>query len=170
MLSLSVPDVRDFMGKLFKEAVFDGFETRSVSISTVAHFQIDGEKTQRPAIPNVSVPVAAPDDEVTGSAVAKIKSFCSWQELRPYAFAFIRGTVRPTFFKIVLSCRGEIMSGLSENAGAMFLNITLEGEAVRLTTGVSQKTFLLDKTHETAWDSYVESFLANSGIKFVSEL
>ena len=174
MLSLTVqePNVKNFMVKLLKEDVFDTFETRSVLICTLARFEIDGARplpvrsAASENIVNDRKPLESP--EASGESWRK-NTFCLWKEIRPFAFSFVKGASRPSLFKIVLSCAPERMMTLSNNASAMFLNIQLDGETVIMTTGVSPKNFVPgDRSHELAWDKYIQDFLNTSAILYVS--
>jgi phosphate-selective porin len=55
---------------------------------------------------------------------------------------------------------------LAESVGAMALNIRYDGSEVTLVTGISLKSFSLDKNADRIWDSMMERFLASREIGF----
>ena len=53
-------------------------------------------------------------------------------------------------------------SGLSyttEDVNALFINVRYEGDVLVCTTGLSMKTFTLDKSLEEYWDNTVQKFV-----------
>jgi len=76
MLSLSIIDVKDFMGKLLKTDTFDAFELHSFCLHNYAVFEIN----------------KLPDEPVV-----------LWAKLRPYAFEMVKGNKLPSYMKVVLA-------------------------------------------------------------------
>lgn len=146
------------MGHLLLKDTFDRFSFIEGEIITYNKFSIDGflhkdffdEKPER--------------------------SYSYWKELREYCFNIIKGKRTPLSFKIVLSmapenfplflnehqlhvCRPEEIQGL-------YLNFHYDGATLQCVTGISMRTFTLDKTLEHEWDTYVKNFFAEAGIEW----
>ena len=141
MLALAVEDVKGFMVKLLKEDVFDEFWLKSCCVDSFARFEIYG---------------TSGDEGV------------AWSRLREYVFGVVRGGAVPRSMKIVFGADGE-KAGI-EGAGSGFVNILFEGGKVGLTTGLSKKSFSLDRSDEQKWDEVVVKFLGRAGIKYTSEI
>ena len=140
---ISDSEVKNFMNKLLKENCFDDFELRNVQIKSFAKFDIDG-RIERKFIENNNLS----DD----------KFFCEWRKIKPYVFNFVKGKIKPSFMKIVISAPENLAAEISENAAALFINFVFENDRVICTTGTAQKNFMLDKSLDAAWDNYVKSF------------
>lgn len=138
MLALSVEDVKGFMIKLLKESTFDGYRLHSAVIVCAARFEIYTEA----------------------------ESHCGWADMRGYAYNIIKGAVSPKSIKIVLGY--DVHSADLPEAAALFLNIHFENSKIDLTTGMSVKSFTLDKSGERSWDDFVMKFLDSAGIKYTT--
>lgn len=149
-LALAENQIRSVMNLLLREEAFDFFELRSFTVQSFARFDIDGAAF-----------TAADGDESAQKA-----EYCAWAKLRPYAFNIIKGSERPAYLKAVFSMPKEKLAGEFPEAQALFMNILFDKNAVTVTTGASLKKFSLDRTVENAWDSCVEEFLTQNGLKF----
>ena len=129
-LEMEKSDVKNFMGNLLREDLFDCFEVRLIEIAAAARFTID--------------------------AANESGDFASWGDLRPLVYEIIKLSPKPRQIKIVFAGKTEIHT----NAAAMFLNLTYENDSVNFTTATSQKEFALDKTVDIAWDSHIREFFA----------
>ena len=138
-LELSEDLVKGFMGRLFREGIFNDFKVRSVDILAKNRFTIDGE--------------------VSGG---ETKDFLMWSELQPLAFEIIKRMGRPSFLKIVLSHREP--QTIHDNASALFLNLTYDGGRLSFTTATSQKAFALERTLDSTWDEWMRGFFSSIGI------
>jgi len=76
VLSLSIVDVKDFMGKLLKSDGFDGFDFHSFCLHNFAVFEISKHPEQ---------------------------SIKTWGTMRPYAFEIVKGVHLPSYMKVVLA-------------------------------------------------------------------
>ncbi|MCL2168742.1 MAG: DUF5721 family protein [Defluviitaleaceae bacterium] len=77
MLSLTIADVKGFMGKLLKSDCFDTFELHSLSIHSFAIFEVNKFHVEHEASP-------------------------MWVDVRPFAFEVVKGGKQPRFIKVVL--------------------------------------------------------------------
>jgi len=134
VLSLQIQNVKEFMGKLLKEDIFDHFEVRKVEIVSFMHFEINH--------------IAAKED------------FTTWAVLREYVFNIIKGAEAPTLIKIVFSKNDA--ENIHENAAALFLNFHYEAGEAYVTTGTAQKVFAMDKSVDHAWEDWVNAFFSKN--------
>jgi len=135
MLSLSIADTKTFMAKLLKSECFDAFAFHSAVIHSFACFEIS------------KIPANEPS---------------TWQNMRHYAFEIIKGSALPKYIKIVLSKSGDVV-GVPDTI--FFVNVLYEDGCINISTGVSQKTFSLDKSANIRWDEYVLNLLDGAGIE-----
>jgi len=85
-----------------------------------------------------------------------------WELARPYAFDMIKGSTAPKYIKVVLArLEGDVH---------MFLNITFEEGKISITSGMSQKSFSLDKSAYHRWNEFLMGFLSDNNISFVNNL
>lgn len=163
MQSLLIPDVKDFMGKLFGSELFDAFAVSEASVSTFTSFQIDGSFHRD----YYGDPAGAGED---------CPAALTWKLLRPHIFELIKGKYVPLGLKLVfrLSDRnvGKLLAqaGIPLQAGdvaGLFLNILYAEGKISCTTGTSLKIFTLDKSLDRAWDEMVRRYLRQCQIPFL---
>ena len=149
MISFNIPeqDTKEFMAKLFKEDLFDKFEIRSLSIDTFTNFSISGK-------------IASEEGE---------KKYCTWQEIRPYALAIIKGKIKPSAIKIVFSPSEEVISSIHTNAASLHLTLNFNGEKITFTTATSQKNFSLDKHLDEVWDEFILKYFKQNNIAVLND-
>ncbi|MCL2364738.1 MAG: DUF5721 family protein [Defluviitaleaceae bacterium] len=137
--AIPAPHVKSFMSKLLKEPIFDDFATRNAELTLAVHIVIDGK---------------VPGEE---------KKYTSWADLRPLVYDLIRrDVIKPQLMKFVFSHAQPI--AVHPNAAALFINFAYEKNAITLTTATAQREFALDKTLDTDWIAWVESFFAQMNI------
>ena len=134
-------EVKGFMNRLLREALFDGYEVRGVEISAMTRVDISGE-----------------------TEADETRRFCLWSELRPLVRLIIQQGEKPRAVKIVFSCGAEVCAAVHENASALFLNLLYENGGVTFTAATAQKQFALDKSLDAAWDDYVSRFFKDHGV------
>lgn len=162
MISLKIPDQKDFTQKLFIAEVFDAFHVSQASFTTNISIQLDGTLHK-------DYYSDAEWEEL------KQKDLIRWSALKPTCFQLIKGTHLPEQFKLVFvlsrSNTEKLVrqSGLTvspELIGGLFLNIRYEQGIMYCVTGVSFTTFVMDKTVERAWDEMVKKFFVSCKIPF----
>ncbi len=147
-------EVKNFMNKILKENDFDDFEVRNVEIQSFAKFYIDGKVSKN------FIEAENNSDDTEEQQVF----FCKWGRIKPYVFQFVKGKIKPSYMKFVISANEELLNKISDNAAALFLNFVFEDDKVICTTGTAQKSFALNKQLEIEWEDYVKSFFKNIGI------
>lgn len=141
------------MSHLLLKPTFHRFSLIEGEIDTFCRFQADGR--------------LHPDffDEAPG------RDYARWEEMRTHFLAVIRGTRTPLYFKIVLSLAPEDFAAFLhsrnfafrvEEIQGLYLNFRYDGKNLQCITGVSTKTFQMDRTLEREWDAYVKDFFARN--------
>lgn len=165
MLSLRIPEVKQFMAKLLVNNAFDKFLLREMELQTFTGFSITGQVNES----------FFSSDELEERGDSK---FVLWSEVRPIAYSMIKGNRTPLALKIVFQLPKkqciELLNLLGgrmkfEDLGGLYLNVRFEKGELRLITGTAIKTFTLDKSFEQEWDEQVKILLKEQGIIFEEE-
>lgn len=141
--------VKNFMGKLLREDIFDDFCVRTVDILTNTRFSVDGTIVK--------------ETIEDGDEKQKKSTHTTWGALRPMLFEIIKISSKPRQFKIVFSFKNPL--DLHNNAAALFLNFVYENDSISFTTASAQKDFALDKTLDITWEEWVRNFLKDYHVK-----
>lgn len=139
------------MSHLLLKDTFDGFSFIEGEITTFNKFTIDGflHKDFFEETPE--------------------HSHSHWRDVREFCFSIIRGKRTPLNFKIILSLPPEKfehflyeheVSGFNpRDIQGMYLNLSYDGMNLTCITGISMKTFTMDKSLEKAWDAQAQKKL-----------
>lgn len=164
MIALNLPEVRVFMNKLLCTEVFDNFLLQEASIQSSISYHIEG--TLHGDFFSAEELEA---EHLTGL------SFIPYGKVRTQCFDLIKGKRTPSFFKFVLLLSPsnlektiqQTTSSLStQDVSAAFLNLKFQNNKLLLTTGISYRTFTIDKTLDREWDTLIKKFLKNHEILF----
>lgn len=165
MLALTITDIKDFMNKLLIGDVFDGFSFIEGSIVTFNTFHMDGRLQ----------PEFFDTDEQNALS-ERGQEYSCWRDLKAYCFSLIRGKKTPLCFKFVFRLSAKKADALLQNNGCsdlrpedlsgFYLNLQYKNKSLLCTTGVSFRSFVLDKRPEQLWDSTVSAFFRSHGILF----
>ena len=165
MLSIQIQDVKDFMNHLLRNDTFHPFYLWEASLKTSVHYHIDGRLNRE--FFNTDELETLPE-----------KDYISWSAIKPQIFSMIKGTKTPLSMKIILKLSEKHTNQLLvkynlplsiENINGLFLNILYDGKSLHLTTGVSYRTFALDKRLEQLFDETIHSWLLGRQIPFTEE-
>ena len=163
MISLTITEVKSFMGKLLTQTTFDFFLLKDMELSTFISFTINGQLNE----------AFYTKEELEERGENGHSSL--WSEVRSIAFSMIKGNKTPLALKIVFQLPRPLCEELvqqsggrlkSEEVGGLFLNIRFDKNELHLITGAAIRTFTLDKTLEQEWDLWVKRMLKEQGIAF----
>ena len=158
MLSLFIPDIKDFTSQLFLKDSFDSFCFIEGDIVTFNTFHIDGF-VQKGFFDTDTV----------------LPEYSYWKNVREYCFNIIKGKRTPLSFRFIFSLSRKNIERLvsqnvppihPEDVNGLYLNVHFDGSRITCVTGTSFKTFTLDKTLEHLWDEMITNFLHQKGIPF----
>lgn len=153
-----------FMGLLLKGNIFDQFLLSQASIHTAVNFQVDGK-----------FHTDFYSEEEMAEKQLEGMEYMPYRELRPIFFSLIKGRHAPSYFKFVLMLSPSNLENTIRSCGtslspsdvsAAFLTITYRNDQLLLTTGISYRSFTLDKSFEKEWDLYAAKFLKKHKIIF----
>ncbi len=158
MISLTLPDIKDFTSHLLLKDSFDSFCFIEGEIVTFNTFRIDGF---------IQKDFFDTDTE--------LPEYSYWKNVRDYCFQIIRGKRTPLSFRFVFSLspknigrliRQNVPSIRPDDVQGLYLNLHFDGTHLTCVTGTSFKTFILDKSLEHIWDEMVKKFFHQKGIIF----
>ena len=164
MIALELIEVRVFMNKLLCSEIFDNFLLQEASILSSISYHIEGALHS-----DFYSEEELEQEHLTGL------SFIPYGKVRTQCFDLIKGKRTPSFFKFVLllspsnlenTLRQTGSSLTSQDVSAAFLNLKFQNNKLLLTTGISYRTFTIDKSLDREWDSLVKKFLKNHEIVF----
>ena len=162
MLSIQIQDVKEFMNHLLRSDLFHPFYLWEASIKTAVHYHIDGRLNQ--------------DFYNTDELEARTQSdYISWAEIKPQIFSMIKGSKTPLSMKIILMLSKANTNQLltkynlplsAENINGLFFNIHYDGTNLSCTTGVSYRTFTMDKRLEAVFEESMLTWLGHYKIPY----
>lgn len=164
MLSVQIENVKQLTELLFTGDTFDRFETMSFQLKNDFSLELNGKR---------NIPTPAEKAEQTESAANSLSPYIPWKEIRPVALKAISGKQTPEYFKVVLLTDEKSTGYIREKSGftdgeisSFMMNITYKNKVIQITSGVSYKSFTLDKAAEIYWDKTLRSFLTDKSVSF----
>lgn len=165
MLSIQIQDVKEFMNQLLRSELFHPFYLWEASIKTAVHYHIDGRLNRD--FFNTDELETLPQTD-----------YISWAEVEPQVFSMIKGSKTPLSMKIILMLSqahtNQILNKYNlplsvENINGLFFNIHYDGSKLFCTTGVSYRTFTMDKRLESVFEESMLSWLRHSNISYIKQ-
>jgi hypothetical protein len=160
MISLKIVDIKAFMSSLLIQNTFDNFMLSELDIITYNHFHVSGTL-------NEEFYTSEELETLNG------RKYSTWGEIKQYAYSLIRGHKLPLSIKIVFLLSPANQENVLQKSGTgwsssdingLFLNIRFEKGNAVIITGISMKTFTMDKSLERSWDENVKAFLKHFDI------
>ena len=160
MLALQIEDIKQFMLQLFSENSFDGFLLYEARVKMAVSYLIDGSLNRE----------FFDDDE---KELLENRAYARWDEQKQMVFSMIRGKKTPEDMKIILMQSPKNVDAMisrnniaykPEDVRGLFLNIRYKEGRLTCTTGISLKTFTMDKTLEHLWDEMILKYFKQKGI------
>ena len=162
MLALKINNIKNFMNQLLIGNTFDMFSLTEASITTFNHFTIDG-----------AICSDFYDTDTRNQLLSQGTTYSLWKDLKPYCYSLIRGKLPPLQFKYIFQLTPPQLENImhsdrqfNESVQGLFLNIQYKNNELFCTTGVSFRSFVMDKTPEHLWDSLVLSFFKEHLLDF----
>ncbi len=154
MIALTIVGIKEMMSQLLTHQMFDGFYLNQADIETFTGFHMDGDLNRD---------YFSSDEQ----EVLEGRTQCLWSEIKPIVFAIMKGRKLPVKFKLVFQLSEKNLLWLleknqlsfkAEEIGGLYMNILYEHKKLTCTSGVSFKTFVMDKTLEQVWDATVRQY------------
>lgn len=164
MIDMEISRIGDFMAKLLTGRVFDPFLLVEGNVRTFAAFHVDGDLNRD--FFSAQEQEKVPDDP-----------YVRWAMIRPYVYQLMKGHNLPLSFHFTLQLAPKDAAHMLEKNGldrysesltGMYLNIRYREERLSCVTGISSKTFIMDKRPEQLWDEIAAKYLKKNGIAFES--
>ncbi len=164
MKAFYLKNQKEFMNRLLRSDLFDHFLCAEATIDGAVSYQIDGH-INRDFF----------DEDEAEALFADGSMYMPYSYLRPILLTMIRGTHTPLFLKLVLMlspknaantirCSGTSLT--TDDINGIFFNLTYRNGQTILTTGVSYRTFTMDRSFDLSWDTFAARFLASHDLDF----
>ena len=169
MTAFTIHNIGSFMSKLLSSDCFDSFLLEEAVIRMAVTYTIDGHLNRN-----------FYESDVWDDPTQRPFIMQPWSEARGICREMIRGKKAPASLRITLRLKPEPMAktlagdkdlqpGTADAVGALVVNIRLDDTGLHLITGVSWKSFSMDKAPDRIWDRTMERFLAAKGIDWERE-
>jgi hypothetical protein len=143
MIALTADDTKQFMNRLLRSEMADGFLLSTLDMDLKFRLSIDS---------------TAGNESVM------------WSEIRPVVVDHLKAFGQPSALKLVLSLNPEatekILSrfpDLIEMVTGFTMTVTYSEQQAKVTTGVNYASFTMDKQAEQAFDSMIKTFFHKNG-------
>lgn len=164
MIALKIGSLGSFMSGLFSRNTFDAFLLAEGALQMGVTWQVDGKLNRE-----------FYEKEAWEDPAQRPYDYEAWSGIRPALRELIRGKKAPASFRFVLHLKPEYMQALLEKegdpellacVGAFVLTIRYRDGAANILTGISMKSFTMNKNADILWDKTVRRFLQSKGIPF----
>ncbi len=167
MIGLQIKNIKDFMNHLFIKSSFDWMDLVEAVIVKEYTLTLEG-KRNHPRERN------SEEDAEEKKREGDASEYLSYQEMRPLLLTHIRGKETPQRIRMTLSLPAEKLAERTEKGFAaeasqidcFLLNIRFDSQGLSLVTGVSYRSFSMEKDTEKLWDQYLKKFLIKEEIAF----
>ena len=164
MKAFYIKDQKQFMNRLLKTTLFDHFLLSEATIHGAISYRVDGHINREFF-----------DAEELETLTADGSEYLPFSHFRPICFELIRGKHTPLYMKFVfllspsnaaktIQSTDTVMA--PDDISGIFMNLTFRNGQLLLTTGVSYRTFTLDRSFDHAWDVLAARFLSSHGIDY----
>lgn len=163
MTAFEIKDIKQFMNRLLGSNIFDNFLLSEAMIVSNITYQLDG-----------ALQKSFYTEEQLEELGIKDMTYVPFSLVRTNCFDLIKGKNVPLSFRFVFLLSPDNMANTiarshsnfrTEDIAGMFINLNYRGGKLTCTTGISYKTFSLEKTLEQEWDVLVEAFFKKNQIE-----
>lgn len=155
MILVEIEQVKKFMAGFLGGSLLDDFLMNEGKLSMNISYEFNG-RLQKDFY----------DTEEWEDYVAY--KYIEWEEIKHKIFGLVKGKKTPLQFQFVMMLKPDKaeaflrkynLSIKPEEIGGLFLNVLYDRKSLKCTSGVSRKTFTMDKTLEEAWDVEIKERL-----------
>ena len=164
MIALKITGLGSFMSRLFSGNTFDSFLLAEGTLQMAVTWQVDGRLNR-----------GFFEKEEWEDPERRPHDYAAWSDVRPALRELIRGKKTPVSFQFILHLKPELMenmlqkegdSELLSSVGAFVLTVRYRDNEASLLTGISMKSFTMNKNADILWDKAVKRFLQAKEISF----
>lgn len=166
MIAVQIADIGSFMTKLLRSEVFDSFEFMEGTLQTRITYNFDGR----------ILTDSYSEDELIEEGLFG-HTYLPFSMQRPVLFDLIKGKKTPCFFKFTLFlppadffAKTQLPPDSLDSISGFLLNLRFMHGELTASTGVSYRTFSMDKSIEFEWDSYIRHFFKEHALYFLKDL
>ena len=177
MKAFLIPEMGDFMRKLLLQNVFDKFELVEGEVATMVTWSVDGS-LKKEFFDNGGDAEEGAAGTADADGAAAMRRYCLWGEVKPVVYEMIKGKKLPVRFSFVLRLSEENtrwllekhqLLSLGDSLSGLFLNIRYQNRKLNCITGLSYKSFVMDKSLDRIWDETAGQFLRQNQIVIEEE-
>lgn len=160
MILLQISDIKSTMAHLLIRESFDKFFMESAEVVTFASMALRGRRNG--------------EWYDTEEQREKALEWVYWKEVKNIVFSYIKGEKTPSILKVSLKADQEMAADLLQSSGVwsqfleqkpeLLLQFRYENGQLSVITGISYRSFILDKQIEFAWDAAVKQYFKHLGI------
>lgn len=153
MIILKVTNIKAFMNRLLLQPVFDDWEFQGAEIAALTQYSVAGTINPR---------YLTDEEKKTRTNMA-----LHFGEVRPILASIVRAGHTPTTMKLVLACPSALLEGhVSIGAQSYLMTIHFQDGILKLTGGISMRTFSMDRTDAQFWDDHFPKVLSKLQIEY----
>ena len=170
MVMIEIENIKKFMAGFLGGNLFDDFLMSEGKLSMNISYEFDG-KILKEFYDTEEWKEMKQYPYVTWEEEKEMKQYpyVTWEEEKEKIFSLVKGKKTPLSFQFVMMLKPDLSTEFlakynlavrEDEIAGLFINILYDRQGLKCTSGVSRKTFVLDKTLEEAWDQEVkERFL-----------
>ena len=170
MVMIEIENIKKFMAGFLGGNLFDDFLMSEGKLSMNISYEFDG-KILKEFYDTEEWKEMKQYPYVTWEEEKEMKQYpyVTWEEEKEKIFSLVKGKKTPLSFQFVMMLKPDLspeflakynLAVREDEIAGLFINILYDRQGLKCTSGVSRKTFVLDKTLEEAWDREVkERFL-----------
>lgn len=163
MISLIADDTKRFMNCLVKSDAFDKFLIYTLSIDTLYNISIDGQ---------INKPYLSDEEQ----GLYEGQTYIDYAQVKPLLTSILKQSHTPTAIKITFSLNKKSTEAIQQRilgesavlpVQGFLINLTYDGEKLRITTGTNYAQFILDKSIEQSFDQMMRQFFKKNELLMV---
>lgn len=192
MVALRIDSLGSFMSGLFSGNTFDSFLLMEGTLRTAVTWHLEGRLNREffgkeeagdaamqigRSTAVAGKPAAEPGRPSSAEhpSASEEGEHVPWSEIRPLLRELVRGKRTPLSFRFVLCLKPRYMEAmlrkeqdgeLLECVGAFVLTILYGADDAQIRTGISMKSFTMNKSADQLWDKAVKRFLQSKDVRF----
>lgn len=153
MITLKIPNVKDFMQKLLLSPVFDEWGFQGAEVFALTQYSISGTLNGK----------YLTEEERAARSGTELR----YKEIRSVLTSIIRSGRTPSQMKIVLVCPSSLLGDhVSAFAESYLMNIYFKDGILMTAGAISMRTFTMDRSDAQFWDNHFPKVLDQLGIQY----
>lgn len=163
MKLLQADDTKQFMQKLIRSSAFDHLLIYEMSMDVLHHFEIDG---------SINEAYLSTDEKETYLN----QKYVDWASVKPFISAILKQSHTPTSMKMTFILNDQATNDIQSRyfdevhlypVQGFLMNITFDGQSLKVTTGINYKQFTMDKSLEHAFDQMIGQFFKKNELLMI---